>query len=78
MFESIIKTEMLEGDLIFIDRKTNKVFLLLPTSDTFGDDPAVGEEACIERLRYYGIEDDIDSCEVVYDEGNLTIRFIMA
>lgn len=79
MFDAIIETKLMEGTLIFVNKKTNKVFLMMETTPMYvEEDPAIGEAECLERLRYYGIEKDVDALEVIYDEGDLEVRFIMA
>lgn len=79
MFDSIIKTQMLEGDLVFVNNRTNEIFLVMHNYDWENNESKVGHEECSKWLSYCDLDmNDIRHTDIVYVDSNITVRFLDA
>ena len=74
MFDSIVRTQVIPGSLIFFNKKKDEIFLIIVT------DPYTDEEPLFEGkewLAYTGVSiEDLEDSTIAYEEGDLIVYFM--
>lgn len=79
MFENIMQTRMAEGATVFVNTKTQEIFLVMQNYDWEGQASYVSKEDIEKWKRYIGLEPLEELGDYIfYEDDDVTLYFLDA